>query len=129
LGLSVGLPARHETAAGVARFELWLAEALVCPLGWVGNGSHLHVCAAGGWGFLSARGSQTLEPREHRRPWGMLGGALWGSVRLGEGFALSADAGAGANLVRDSFQFQPEVFYTAGPWAVRAAGALSLELD
>jgi hypothetical protein len=59
----------------------------------------------------------------------MLGGAVWGSLALGAGFALVADAGAGANLVRDSYQFEPEVFYRAGPWAVRAAGGLSLELD
>jgi hypothetical protein len=108
--------ARSRTAGfaapgGSADFTLDGIALDLCPLWLRQPRVGVHLCAMGAAGRLSARGSQTVMPQEHVRPFATWGGSATMTVELGLGIHVTASGGAGAALIRDSFQFRPEVFH------------------
>jgi hypothetical protein len=81
-------------------------------------------CATGMVGRLAASGSNTYLPGSAARPYAAGGGALLAAADLGRFFVISGRFGAGASLIRDSFEFAPAVFHRTA--AVTLAGSLGL---
>jgi len=107
---------------GVADFALDSLALSLCPIWLQERRLAVHLCAAGEVGRLSVRGSQTLMPQSRMRPFAVMGGSATVMVELGLGIHLTGTIGGGAPLVRDSFQFRPEVFYQI-PVLVLTTGA------
>jgi hypothetical protein len=72
-------------------------------------------CASALVGQLTASGSGTLNPATSARPFAVAGVSAIVAVHVAGPFELSARLGAGATLVRDSFEFTPVVFYGVAP--------------
>jgi hypothetical protein len=113
---------------GEARFRLLAARLSLCPVAFHEGVFTLRPCASGTWGALNAKGSGTLAPEEHTRPWASLGGGLWAGVNATSNLRLELEAGLGAALVRDAFQFEPNIFYRTSGLSARAGLGLSLLL-
>lgn len=118
-----------EQKAGVARFRLLTGRLSLCPLALHTGVFTLRPCASGTWGALNAKGTATSEPRDHTRPWGSLGGGLWAGVNATNELRIDLDAGVGMTLVRDAFQFEPDIFHRTSDVSVRVALGLSLLLN
>jgi hypothetical protein len=83
-------------------------------------------CAAATAGRLTVQGSNTFSPRVRQRPFVTLGGSLLAALGLGRRFELVARLAAGAPLVRDAFQFSPEVFYRVASVTLEADLGLAM---
>lgn len=114
LGVTHHVEQTHATAGGDAAFSMTAATLALCPLA-LGWSVELRLCGTGVAGRLRATGTQTLMPESHTRPFAAAGAAVAVSVRLGAGISVGAMLGAAAPLVRDSFQFRPEVFHRVAP--------------
>jgi hypothetical protein len=109
---------------GTAAFSLDTAAIDLCPLRLPSSPFSVAACASGAVGRLSARASNTYEPRSASRPFATAGGALVLAVPFGAWFELRGRFGAGASLIRDAFEFTPKVFHRVG--SVTLVGDLGL---
>jgi hypothetical protein len=125
--------ARHRRAgfaveSGSAEFELDALRLELCPLGLRMGAAGLHACLAGELGELEASGTGLPESRAAARPWRALGVSGWFGLRPWPVLELSLSGGLEHPLVRDRFEFNPEVFHEVGPiggW-VSLGAALSI---
>jgi hypothetical protein len=126
LRLSVARHGRSgfEVEGGSAEFELDTVRLELCPLGLRVGPAALHACIQGELGELEASGSGLPDSRSAARPWRSLGGSGWLGVRPWRVLELSLSGGLEHPLVRDRFEFNPEVFHEVGP----VCGWLSLGL-
>lgn len=114
LGLIRQIGQTHATAGGEAAFSMTAVTLDVCPLA-IGSSVELRVCGSSLAGKLRASGAQTLMPESHTRPFAAVGATVAISVRLAAGISLRTTVSTLASLVRDSFQFQPEIFHRVAP--------------
>ena len=116
-----------EEPGGNASFTLDAATLDVCPMRFRLSVFEARPCGSALFGLLSARGSDTFNPgAETARPFWVVGGSALVSADLVWLLAVSARLSVGANLVRDSFEFDPTTFHTVP--AVSAAGSVGIGL-
>jgi hypothetical protein len=115
-----------ERSAGVAHFRLDAAQLAACPIGVRSSRFAAHACASFELGSLSARGSETYEPRSHARLWLSFGTALLFSLRLAGPLELQLGAGLFWPLRRDSFAFAPAVFHRVAGTCGQAHAGLAV---
>jgi hypothetical protein len=107
---------------GVAAFSLDAASLDLCPLRLRFGRLAARPCGSLSGGRLSASGTETRNPAdESHRPFWILGGAAILSSDVIGPLEASLRVAAGANLVRDSFTFTPQVFHTAAPVSIGAS--------
>jgi hypothetical protein len=68
-------------------------------------------CASGLAGRLTATGTETYSGMSYTRPFAAVGGAVRLSAVVARYLVLSGRFGAAASLIRDAFEFSPEVFH------------------
>jgi hypothetical protein len=112
----------YAAPGGVANFNLDTGTLLLCPVWLQEHRVSVQLCATGEAGRLLVRGTQTIKGTTRARPYVALGSSLSLEVEFLRGIALTGFANGAAPLLRDSFQFQPEVFYEV-PALVLTAGA------
>jgi hypothetical protein len=112
----------YAAPGGVANFNLDTATVLLCPVWLQEHRVSVQLCATGEAGRLEVKGTQTQNPATRARPYVALGAAAAIGIDFGRGIAFTSFANGGAPLMRDSFQFRPEVFYEV-PMVVLTAGA------
>jgi hypothetical protein len=115
----------HETG-GTASFALDAVSLDACAIRYRRSVLEARACAAGLLGQLSAHGTDTFAGASAYRPFATAGAAGMLGVRLGSRIELLARLGAGYALVRDSFEFAPNVFYRVAPVITTATLALEL---
>jgi hypothetical protein len=86
------------------------------------------LCASGLVGQLGSSGSDTYSPRSATRPFAAAGGGAFLTAALGRVLEISGRFGVDASLIRDSFEFTPEVFHRTAPLTVAASLGLGLRL-
>jgi hypothetical protein len=96
---------------GTAAFSLDTLGLDLCVLRLTMKIVDLRGCGTGTAGRLSATGSNTYSPSARDRPFVGLGGAAIAEMALGPLFQLSAAVGASDALIRDAFEFSPQVFH------------------
>jgi hypothetical protein len=96
---------------GRAAFTLDLLGLDACPVRVVLLRVEARACAAASVGRLSARGSNTYDPRSVARPFATAGGAVRLTVPVVWRVEVRARFGVGAALWRDAFEFTPDVFH------------------
>jgi hypothetical protein len=116
--------ADFERRAGTAAFVVLTGSLELCPWLFGARRLGLRACGLLSGGGVRVSGSATVAPQTHTRPWGLVGGSLLGHAALSERWLLTSSIGIGVPWVRDTFQFDPEVFHTVGSWA--ATGTLGL---
>ncbi len=109
-----------EASGGDAHFRMLAGRLSLCPLAFRQGAFTLRPCAFGTWGVLEAKGTVTREPEEHTRPWGSVGGGLLAGVNATANIRIDVDAGLGTTLVRDAFQFEPDIFHRTAKLSGRA---------
>jgi hypothetical protein len=112
----------YAAPGGVASFNLDTATVLLCPIWLQEHRVSVQLCASGEAGRLWVKGTQTQNGATRGRPYVALGAAAAFGIDFGRGIAFTTFANGGAPLMRDSFQFRPEVFYEV-PVVVLTAGA------
>jgi hypothetical protein len=114
---------------GVASFSLDAVSFDACPLRLRIARLVARPCASALAGRLLASGSETRNPAgEMRRPFWTVGGSGILSAQLPWLLEASLRVSVGANLVRDSFSFTPEVFHEVGPATFAASLGLGVGL-
>jgi hypothetical protein len=109
---------------GTARFALTDIAADICALGLGARPLTLRPCAWAMAGRLLASGSDTYEPAEVKRTFWVLGGSLLMGGQLGARFSILGALRAGTPLVRDAYQFEPNVFHPVSPWTFGVAAGI-----
>jgi hypothetical protein len=112
----------YAASGGVANFNLDTGTLLLCPVWLQEHRVSVQLCATGEAGRFLVRGTQTVQGATRSRPYLAIGGSLAVEVELLRGIALTGFANGAAPLMRDSFQFRPDVFYEV-PVLVLTAGA------
>jgi hypothetical protein len=112
----------YAAPGGVANFNLDTGTALLCPVWLQEHRVSVQLCATGEAGRLVVKGTQTQNGATHSRPYLAFGAAAAIGIDFGRGIAFTSFANGGFPLMRDSFQFRPEVFYEV-PVVVLTAGA------
>lgn len=112
---------------GIASFTLDALQVEVCPL-WLGLERRVsaRACASGSTGYLTARGSHTIESEVHRSPFTSFGSSAALTFVPVWRVEIEATAGFGFPLQRYVFQFQPGVFHQVA--AVSLVGGLGVGL-
>jgi len=100
-----------ESRYGTAKFALSGGSFDLCPLAFVAGRLELRPCAMATAGALFAKGSDTTAQQEHFRPWVVLGGSAFFMLYPAELLEVSLQVGIGAPLLRDRFQFRPELIH------------------
>lgn len=100
-----------EETGGIASFSLDTLGLDVCPIRLGFEIVNLRGCAAGTAGRFAATGSFTYSPRSQARPFVGVGGSAIVGVAIGPHFELSGTFGAADALIRDAFEFSPQVFH------------------
>jgi hypothetical protein len=114
---------------GTAFFTLDAASLDACALRLRLAAFDVRTCGSVMIGRFSARGADTQNaPDTAVRPFAALGGSAVLTAELGWLVELSGRVAAGANLVRDSFEFAPQVFHTVEPLTVSASLGIGLRL-
>ncbi len=110
---------------GIASFTLDTLQVEVCPL-WLGVERRVsgRACASGSAGYLTTRGSQTVDPEVHRSPFTSFGGSAALTFLPVWRVEIEATAGFGFPLQRYIYQFQPGVFHQVA--AVSLVGGLGV---
>jgi hypothetical protein len=103
--------AGFESRYGTAAFALTEAAVELCPIALRASGFALRPCGMITAGWLDASGSNTEAARDRVRPWSVAGASLRATARATDRLEFSAGVGAGYPLVRDRFEFEPEVFH------------------
>lgn len=96
---------------GTAAFSLDTLGLDLCVLRLAIKSVDLRGCGAGTAGRFSATGSNTYSPSARDRPFVGLGGTAILDLALGPLFQLSSTVGASDALIRDAFEFSPQVFH------------------
>src|SRR5262249_53697660 len=128
------LSAAHETLSGwsapggTADFALDVLALDLCPARLRIGPVDVRACAAGMGGRLRADGHDTYFPASGPRPFASAGGNVLLQMDLPARLAITASAGAGVTLVRDAFEFRPDVFHHVAPVTGVAALGLGLRL-
>jgi hypothetical protein len=112
----------YAAPGGVANFNLDTATLSLCPVWLQEHRVSVQLCATGEGGRLSVKGTQTLKGTTRARPYFAVGASAVLDIDFGRGIAFTTFANGAAPLLRDSFQFRPEVFYEV-PVIVLTAGA------
>lgn len=127
LGASHAWRSHVPAQGGVAAFTLDAASFDACPFTLRLSALEARPCASALIGRLGASGSETRnQVAESSRPFWVVGGVALLSVRLVRLLEASARVGAGANLVRDSFEFTPAVFHQVPAVTVTANVGIGL---
>lgn len=114
-----------EERGGTASFTLDAATLDVCPLRLRLGVIEAGPCASTLLGRFTAEATDTVNPAApSARLFGVVGGAMLVSWRLVGVLEASGRLAVGANLVRDSFEFNPATFHTVP--AVSAAANLGI---
>ncbi|HEY2407470.1 MAG TPA: hypothetical protein VGI10_15775 [Polyangiaceae bacterium] len=113
---------------GRASFRLDAVSLDACALRAELDVLEARACGSALFGRLSTRGSDTINPGASARPFATAGAALLVTLRLSAWLELSARGGAGATLMRDSYEFTPMVFHTAAPVTFAASLGLGLRM-
>jgi hypothetical protein len=114
---------------GVASFSLDAVSFDACPLRLRIARLTARPCVSALAGRLSAQGSETRNPAGvMRRPFWIVGGSGILSTGLLSLLEASFRVSVGANLVRDSFTFTPEVFHEVSAMSAAASLGLGLRL-
>lgn len=102
-------------AGGNATFQRWTAALFAGPKSEWGR---VYVAPTGfaRGGVLEARGSDTLESRQHREPWLEAGLAMIFGVEVSSGWFWEVSVAGTRPLTRYAFQFEPVVFHRVSPW-------------
>lgn len=100
-----------DSQFGSADFALSGGKLELCPLALSSALLELRPCALVNAGVLSAEGSETESARTERRPWAAVGGSAILEARVSERLAIWGTGGLARTLVRDRFEFSPEVFH------------------
>jgi hypothetical protein len=112
----------YAAPGGVASFSLDTGTVSLCPVWLQEHRLSVQLCATGEGGRLLIKGTETLKGSTRSRPYFSVGASLAVELEIVRGIALTGFANGAAPLVRDSFQFRPEVFYEV-PRVVLTAGA------
>jgi hypothetical protein len=134
---SIWSPAAQVTAAhfesdgfaapgGTADFALDMLGLDLCPIWLRHRRFGARLCATGAAGQLTAAGSQTSMPQSHVRPFAMLGGSAILTVELKFGIQLRGWVAGAGPLIRDSFQFVPEVFHRVPPLVLTVGAGIGV---
>jgi hypothetical protein len=94
----------------VARFQLWMARAELCPVRLVfAPGASIGACASFDAGTILAEGGGSMASGSQQRPWAAPG--LGGRLRWAffEDVELQIEGGGSFPLVRDTFFVAPEI--------------------
>ena len=113
---------------GSAFVYLFSAPVDLCPSRWGGDRFALIPCMTMTGGALLGQGVNTLEPESHLRPWLSVGGSLSLELVVHSRLALVARGSLEAPLLRYSFQFGDEAFYSVGGVAGRGTFGVLLKL-
>jgi hypothetical protein len=100
---------------GTADFTLDSLELDVCPVALGTSGFAARPCVAAVGSRIAARGSQTFLPESHVQYLMAAGASLWLILGVAPHVALEGSVAAAASLRRDSFAFDPRVFYRVAP--------------
>ena len=87
----------------------------LCPLGFRLGAAGIRACLDGELGELEAVGSGLPDARGAARPWRSVGVSGWAGLWPWPVLELSLSGGLEHPLVRDRFEFNPEVFHEVGP--------------
>lgn len=115
-----------HAGGGRASFTLNAATLDACPVYLRLGPVRARPCGALLIGRLGASGAETSNAADSERPFSVMGGAAIASVGLFWLFEASARVAIGANLVRDSFEFTPNVFHTVPALTVAASAGIGL---
>ena len=127
LGVRHAFRSNVPEPGGNASFTLDAATLDICPIRFRLSVLEVRPCGSALFGRMSASGTDTLNPAsESARPFGVIGGAALATADLAWLLEISARLAMGANLVRDSFEFDPATFHTVP--AVSAAGSIGIGL-
>jgi len=96
---------------GTAGFTLDAGSLDACALRVQKTPVEVRACANALVGRLAASGSQTYSPSSAARPYAAVGGAVLVSGGPWHLLELSGRFAAGASLIRDSFEFLPNIFH------------------
>lgn len=110
-----------EAGGSTADFTLTGGTVDACPLALRVARFAARACAAAGAARLTAHGGNTYSPRSRQRPFVAVGASLIAALSLGRRLQIEARVAGAAPLIRDSYQFTPEVFYRVA--------SVTLELD
>ena len=113
---------------GSAFVYLFSAPVDLCPSRWGGDLFALTPCITMTGGALLGQGVNTLEPESHLRPWLSVGGSLSLELAVHSRLALLARGSLEAPLLRYSFQFGDDAFYSVGGVAGRGTFGVLLKL-
>jgi hypothetical protein len=119
--LAFVLSASHALAGdlvesgGVAHLTLDALTLDACPLLLRASLLEARGCATALAGWLAASGSVTYSPRSYTRPFAAAGGSLRLAAGVARHLVLSGRVGVTASLIRDAFEFSPEVFHRVEP--------------
>jgi hypothetical protein len=116
----------YAAPGGVANFSLDTGTLLLCPIWLQEHRVSVQLCATGEGGRLTARGTQTQKAATQSRPYFALGASAAAEVELMRSIAITVFANGAAPLLRDSFQFRPEVFYEVPVLVLTAGTGLSV---
>ena len=110
-----------DQPGGTADFALDAATVDACPVSLEVASFAARACAAVTAARLTAQGGNTYSPRSRQRPFVAAGASLIAALGLGRRFQVDVRVAGGVPIIRDSFQFTPEVFYRVA--------SVTLELD
>ena len=96
---------------GTAGFTLDAANLDVCALRVRATALEARACGSALVGRLVAGGTETYSPTSISRPFATLGAAVLVTAGPWRHLEVSGRFGAGASLVRDSFEFLPNIFH------------------
>jgi hypothetical protein len=96
---------------GTADFALDAGTMDACPFRLALPPLDLRACAAATLGRLTVQGTNTYSGRSAYRPFVAVGGSALAALGLGQRFEVGVRVAGAAPLIRDAFQFVPQVFY------------------
>lgn len=126
LGVAHGWRSGFVESGGVAAYTLDVVLVDGCPMRLGVAAFEARICASALIGALSSSGSETIRAASASRPFAATGASLLATAHFGRFVALSLRVAAHADIVRDSYEFAPSVFYQAAP--VTLSGGIGLDL-
>jgi hypothetical protein len=126
LGLTVAWRSGFSEQGGTASFALVAASLDACVVRVRLSVVEARACASGLLGRLTASGSKTIEAASVPRLLAAAGGAAVLTAGLGSMLELSLRLAVGATLVRDSYEFAPNVFHHVASATTQASLGVGL---
>lgn len=121
---SLQLSAAHAVRAdwrgpgGVADFRLDVLRLALCPLGARWGQLRVQACLGTGLGRMQAAGAHSFAPQSHNRLWLDIGAVVNASLDLGRRWQFGVSVAGAVPWRRDSYAFQPEIFYRSSALAL-----------